>query len=81
MKLRLLHSDRAFASGRGKLSYVYWVQQTNERIIESLRPSVENRECLRVRLSDDVVMQGNTRIKILIERGYNVDELPFEPYF
>ena len=46
-----------------------------EQIVESLRPRPGNKEQLRVK-SDGRVFQGNTRIKVLEERGYPVDGLP-----
>ena len=30
--------------------------------------------------ADGTVMDGNTRVKVLEERGYDVNELPREPY-
>jgi hypothetical protein len=49
--------------------------RTTEEIVESLRPSADNEECLRVK-PDGRVFQGNTRIKVLEERGYPVNDLP-----
>lgn len=43
--------------------------------MESLRPRPGNKEQLRVK-SDGRVFQGNTRIKVLEERGYPVGGLP-----
>jgi hypothetical protein len=45
--------------------------------VESLRPGKP--ECLKVK-DDGTVMDGNTRVKVLEERGYNVHDLPREPY-
>jgi len=40
-----------------------------------LRPSPDNKEGWRVK-ADGRVFQGNTRIKVLEERGYPVNDLP-----
>jgi hypothetical protein len=44
-------------------------------IIRSLAPG--NREALRVK-TDGRIMNGNTRIKVLEERGFDVNSLPRE---
>jgi len=49
--------------------------RTTQEIIESLRPRPDNKESLRVK-PDGRVFQGNTRIKVLEERGYPVNDLP-----
>jgi len=68
-----LHPDTSLS----KASLTYWQSKTTEQIVRSLAPG--QRESLRVR-ADGLIMQGNTRIKILDERGYDVNSLPFEPY-
>jgi hypothetical protein len=74
--LRPLHPG-AYDSGLAKLSLGYWKQQPTEKIIETLKPGA--REVLRV-FPDGLIANGNTRIKVLIERGMNVDALPREVY-
>ena len=80
--LRRVHSDRVLETGRGRLSLTFWRKQSTARIVQSLkRRSVDAtyQEYLKVK-PDGTVMQGNTRIKILQERGYNVNALPrFDP--
>jgi hypothetical protein len=44
-------------------------------IVQSLQPG--HPEALRVK-ADGTVMNGNTRLKVLEERGYNVNGLPRE---
>jgi len=56
-------------------SLEYHRSRTTEEIVESLRPRPDNKEDLRVKV-DGRVFQGNTRIKVLQERGYPVDGLP-----
>jgi hypothetical protein len=54
----------------------YHRTKTTEEIVESLRPGLD--ESLNVK-PDGRVFQGNTRIKVLEERGYPVDDLPRDP--
>jgi RHS repeat-associated protein len=73
--LRQLHSEDAM---RGNLSgRNYWEKKSTEEIIESLRPG--GRDSLKVK-ADGTIMDGNTRVQILRERGVDVDSLPREPY-
>jgi hypothetical protein len=55
----------------------FWGKKSTSEIIESLKPGQP--EALRV-TPDGGIMQGNTRIKILRDRGVDVDKLPREPY-
>jgi hypothetical protein len=75
--LRRIHSDALYeqnSSARRNLEYHR--ARTTEEIIDSLRPGAK--ESLKVK-PDGRVFQGNTRIKVLEERGYPVDDLPREP--
>ena len=79
--LRLIHSDRTFRAGRGKLSIEYWRTRSTPEIVASLlrRPhDPAYQEYLKVKY-DGTVMQGNTRVRVLAERGYNVNKLPRFP--
>ena len=71
--LRRLHPD----SSLRRSSLEYWRKQPTDAIVRSLAPG--ERESLRV-TADGLIMQGNTRVKVLEERGYNVDGLPYETY-
>ena len=76
--LRLLHSEQTFATRRYLLSLEYWRGQTTESIVRSLLPKSADpgyQEFLKVR-DDGLIFQGNTRVKVLQERGYNLDLLP-----
>ncbi|OWA20887.1 hypothetical protein B9W61_25825 [Streptomyces sp. CS057] len=64
-------------SSLDKSSLDFWGRQDTEDILFSLRPGA--REALRVK-PDGTVANGNTRIKILRDRGYDVESLPREPY-
>ena len=67
--LRIVHSvESTWAS-----SYEFWNRRTIAEIIESLVPSA--RSPLLVK-ADGTIMQGNTRVFILQERGFDPDSLP-----
>lgn len=74
IELKLLHP---LASMR-KSSLSFWRTQTTNEIIASLQDGSEHGP-LQVK-PDGTVMQGNTRILILTERGVDVDSLPRLPY-
>lgn len=46
-----------------------------DAIVRSLRPGAGNVEQLTVKV-DGTVMQGNHRVQVLMERGYDVNKLP-----
>jgi RHS repeat-associated protein len=71
--LKSLHPDSSLT----KSSLDFWRKQDTKDILKSLSPGA--REALRVK-PDGTIMNGNTRIKILRERGYDVDSLPREIY-
>ena len=77
--LRRMHPDSTYdrdQTAKGSLNH--WRRQPTDQIIESLRPG--HSESLVVD-SKGVVRQGNTRIKVLQERGYDTNSLPRTPYF
>jgi hypothetical protein len=57
-------------------SLEYHRTRTTEEIVESLRPGAD--ESRKVK-PDGRIFQGNTRIKVLEERGYPVNDLPRDP--
>jgi hypothetical protein len=73
--LRRIHSDQTIETGPSRFSLDYWRKQPTDAIIKSLQPG--EREALRVK-PDGRVMNGNTRIKVLEERGVDVNGLPRE---
>lgn len=74
--LRRIHGDALYEqSRRARDSLEYHRSRTTEEIIESLRKVPGSKEYLIVK-PDGRVVQGNTRIKVLQERGYPVDGLP-----
>ena len=75
--LRRTHPDATYeADPKARRSLEYWRKQPSNGITESLRNGAK--EPL-VAKSDTSVMNGNTRIKVLQERGYPVDTLPRLP--
>jgi hypothetical protein len=53
----------------------YWRKQSTEDIVNSLQ--LGQPEALKVK-SDGRIMNGNMRIKVLEERGFDVNSLPRE---
>ena len=58
-------------------SLEYHRTKSTQEIVDSLRPIPGGSEHLIVK-PDGRVIQGNTRIKVLEERGYPVNDLPRE---
>jgi hypothetical protein len=73
--LRRIHSDQTLESGSSRFSLEYWRKQPTDDIIKSPQPG--NPEALRVK-PDGRILNGNTRIKVLEERGVDVNSLPRE---
>ena len=75
LPLRRIHSDQLLETGVSRIALEYWRQQPTADIIRSLQPG--NVESLKVK-PDGRIMNGNTRIKALEERGGDVNDLPRE---
>ena len=73
--LQLIHGDAVYAAGPAKRSLDYWRTRSAADILDTLLPG--RREALRVK-PDGRVMNGNTRVKVLLEWGVDVDALPRE---
>jgi hypothetical protein len=73
--LKRIHSDATITSGSNRLSYDFWRQRATDDIVQSLRPGVD--EALRSE-PDGRIINGNARIKVLEERGFDVNALPRE---
>jgi hypothetical protein len=73
--LRRIHSDATLQSGSNQIALDYWRKQNTNDIVASLLPG--QIEALRVK-ADGRVMNGNTRVKVLEERGYDLSSLPRE---
>lgn len=55
----------------------FWRKKSTQEIVDSLK--LGRKDALKVK-PDGSVMDGNTRIQILEERGYDVNSLPREMY-
>lgn len=62
-------------TGTSHIALEYWRKQPTTVILQSLQPG--NIEALKVK-PDGRIMNGNTRIKVLEERGVDVNSLPRE---
>jgi hypothetical protein len=76
--LKRLHRDWIFGLPLYRRSLEFWRTQSTDRIIHSLQSGAK--EPL-IADDDGIVLQGNTRIKVLEERGYSVNLLPRVPRF
>ena len=74
--LRFLHPD-SYRGGLAKISLEFWRTRPTDAIIESLRPG--SREVLLVK-PDGTIMNGNTRVMVLLERGIDIHALPHETH-
>jgi hypothetical protein len=73
--LRRIHEAVYDRDPDARRSLEYHRTRPTDEIVVSLRP--DEKEPLRVK-PDGRVVQGNTRIKVLQERGFPVDTLPRE---
>ena len=73
--LERIHSDEALESGESRHSLRYWRSRKTKEIVESLRPGLD--ESLKVK-PEGRIINGNVRIKILEERGFDVNSLDRE---
>ena len=73
--LRRIHSDQTLEAGSNQVTLEYWRQQPTEDIVKSLQPG--SPEALKVK-PDGRIMNGNTHIKVLEERGFDINRLPRE---
>ena len=75
--LRRIHPDTTYDRDQiAKGSLDYWRRQSTDKIVESLKPGADLPLIVG---ADGTIWQGNTRIKVLQERGYDVDALPRTP--
>ena len=69
--LTRLHSDQTITENNSA-GYEYWKSKSTEEIIESLKPG--SQQPLTVR-PDGTILDGNTRTKVLEERGIDINKL------
>lgn len=73
--LQRIHTDDTLESGAARFSLAYWRQRETMEIVASLQPG--QNEALQVKL-DGRIFNGNVRIKVLEERGFDVNDLARE---
>jgi len=73
--LQRIHPDATYQGGTAKLALDHWRQQPTDAIVRSLAPGAREALCVK---PDGRIMNGNTRIKVLEERGFDVNNLPRE---
>jgi RHS repeat-associated protein len=61
-------------------SLKYWSQQSTSDIVRSLQPGIGNPEPLTVDPTTGKIWQGNHRTKVLTDRGYDINKLPYRKY-
>jgi len=66
-----LHGDSTITQGNSA-GYQYWSGKSTQEIIESLKPGAESPLTVR---PNGTILDGNTRIKILEERGIDINKL------
>jgi hypothetical protein len=73
--LRRIHSDETLEIGASRFSLQYWRKRSSGEIVESLRPG--KNEALKVK-PDGRILNGDVRIKVLEERGFDTGSLERE---
>ena len=71
--LRRLHSDATLNTPDNKKSLDFWRAQSTRTIRRSLHPGM--REGLLVK-ENGMIVNGNTRITVLMERNIDINSLP-----
>jgi hypothetical protein len=71
--LRRIHSDETREVGSNRVTLEYWRKQTTDEIVKSLHPGTH--ESLKVKPAGGI-MNGNMRVKVLEERGVDVNSFP-----
>jgi hypothetical protein len=73
--LRRIHFDQILEAGSNRVPLEYWRKQPTDDIVKSLQPGTP--EALKVK-PDGRIMNGNTPIKVLEERGFDINSLSRE---
>jgi hypothetical protein len=72
--LRVIHLEPPL---QGSASYRYWSSRSTQEIIDSLAPGAKNPLTVT---QDGAIMDGNSRVTVLMERGIDVNRLPVVEY-
>ena len=73
--IRRIHSRDTLTSGSDRYDYESLSKLSTDEIVQSLKPSAQNPLTVK---PDGRIYDGNTRILILEERGYDIQSLPYE---
>jgi hypothetical protein len=73
--LQRVHTDKTLSTGSNRSALEYRRRRKTEDIVKSLRPG--RAESLKVK-PDGRIFNGNTRVKVLEERGFDVNSLERE---
>ncbi len=76
-KLQRIHSVETLTKGSARYDYDAIRKMSTDDIVKSLRPGSSNP--LKVS-ADGRIFEGNTRILVLEERGFDINSLPRVPY-
>jgi hypothetical protein len=72
-KLQRIHSVETLAKGSARYSYDSIRKMSTDDIVKSLRPGSSNPLTIK---PDGRIFEGNTRILVLEERGFDINSLP-----
>jgi hypothetical protein len=72
-KLQRIHSVETLTTGLARYSYDAIRKMSTDDIVRSLRPGSSNPLTVK---PDGRIFEGNTRILVLEERGYDISSLP-----
>ena len=73
--LQRIHADETLETGVSRFSLEYWRQRRVEEIVDSLRPG--RGKALKIK-PDGRILDGNVRVKVLEERGFDINSLERE---
>ena len=72
--LRRIHPDKTYVEDpAARRNLEYHRTRSTPEIVDSLRPGASEPLIMK---PDGRIVQGNTRIKVLEERGYPINDLP-----
>lgn len=73
--IRRIHSKETITTGSNRYDYEYLNKQSTDEIVRSLKPGAQNPLTVK---PDGRIYDGNTRVLILEERGFDIQSLPIE---
>ncbi|MBL1265290.1 RHS repeat-associated core domain-containing protein [Candidatus Methylomicrobium oryzae] len=75
--LQRIHPESTIMSGSNRFSYEFWNKKSTDELVNSLCPGSESP---LTTTPDGRIFNGNVRILILEQRGYDVNSLPRDIY-